>query len=85
VETLEDGLERARRESPFTRLTAMEPSGPQLAERLRTWAARVGVELVLVPNELWLTSRQEWDAFARGGRSCAWSSGTAAFARRGGG
>ena len=66
VETLEDGLERARRESPFTRLTAMEPSGPQLAERLRTWAARVGVELVLVPNELWLTSRQEWDAFARG-------------------
>ena len=64
--TFEEGLDAARTHDPFARLTVMEPSAPQLAARLRAWATSAAVALTVAPNELWLTTREEWEEFARG-------------------
>ena len=65
-ETLEAGLDAARAREPFTRLMLMEPSSPQLATRLRAWAKTAEVTAEFLPNELWLTTRTEWDEYVQG-------------------
>ena len=64
AETYEEGLSAACAAGSVTDLLAMEPSGPQLTTRLRAWAKSTGVHLEIVPNELWLTTREEWEEFA---------------------
>ncbi len=64
--TYEEGLTTAHGQSPITELVAMEPSAPQLTARLRTWAEQAGVSLSFIPNELWLTTRDEWEEFTSG-------------------
>lgn len=44
----------------------MEPAAPQLTARMQTWAEQTDVQLSIVPNELWLTTRDEWEEFASG-------------------
>ena len=64
--TFEEGLDAARTHGTFASLTVMEPSAPQLTARLQAWAESAAVTLEIVPNELWLTTRNEWEEFARG-------------------
>lgn len=64
--TYEEGLTAAQAQAPITHLLAMEPAAPQLTARMQTWAEQTGVQLSIVPNELWLTTRNEWQEFASG-------------------
>ena len=64
--TYEAGLTAAHQHAPITHLLAMEPSAPQLTARVRIWAEQAGVNLNFTPNELWLTTRDEWEEFASG-------------------
>ncbi|MFZ9141479.1 MAG: cryptochrome/photolyase family protein [Candidatus Limnocylindrus sp.] len=64
--TFEEGLTTARTKDSFATLTLMEPSAPQLTARLHAWASSAAVTLEITPNELWLTTREEWEEFARG-------------------
>ena len=64
--TYEEGLTAAHAQAPITHLLAMEPAAPQLTARMQTWAEQTGVQLSIVPNELWLTTRDEWEEFAGG-------------------
>ena len=66
ADTYEDGLAAAQAGAPITHLLAMEPAAPQLTARMQTWAEQTGVQLSIVPNELWLTTRDEWEEFASG-------------------
>ena len=65
-ETFEEGLDAARKGGAFASLTVMEPSAPQLTTRLHAWAESAAVTLEIAPNELWLTTREEWEEFAHG-------------------
>jgi len=62
----EEGLTAAHAQAPITHLLAMEPAAPQLTARMQTWAKKTSVQLSIVPNELWLTTRDEWEEFASG-------------------
>ena len=64
--TYEEGLTAAHAQAPITHLLAMEPAAPQLTARMQAWAEQTGVQLSIVPNELWLTTRDEWEEFASG-------------------
>ena len=66
AETYEEGLSAACAAGSVTNLLVMEPSGPQLTARLHAWAQSAGVRLEITPNELWLTTREEWEEFASG-------------------
>jgi deoxyribodipyrimidine photolyase-related protein len=53
-------------ETGADRLTVMAPTDHGYLERLRAATVGGGAELVVVPNELWLTSEEEFDAWADG-------------------
>jgi len=60
------GLRDLRTTAGIERLLLMEPASPEQLDEIRAAAAAESVELVVVPNELWLTSRGEWEAYRAG-------------------
>ena len=67
-DSLESGLQQLAKTYTIKQCTVMEPASPEDLTRLRAAVAAAGIELNVVPNALWLTSRTAWDEFREGRR-----------------
>lgn len=69
VEAFEDGLGTHLAAYPGRRIELMEPAEYGLAASLASAVGDLGGTLQLLPNELWLSSERDFDAWAAGRRS----------------
>jgi deoxyribodipyrimidine photolyase-related protein len=60
-----DGLAAASTRFGVSRWVVMEPASPEEIEPLQSAATAIGIEIEMVINELWLTSRDEWQSYRR--------------------
>jgi deoxyribodipyrimidine photolyase-related protein len=49
-------------------MVMMEPASPEQLDDIRAAATAASIELTVLPNELWITNREEWDAYRTGRR-----------------
>ncbi len=69
AETFSDGIGAYLKEHPGARLTLMQPAEHGVKTALADIIKQHGGGLNIVPNELWLSSEADWEAFARGRKS----------------
>ena len=66
AETLPAALTELHHRYQPSGLTVMDPAQPQERAAIESWGANCGVPISVVPNELWLTTREEWVEFRAG-------------------
>ena len=64
--SLRDALADLQARHTPAAVTAMDPAQPQDRADLEAWSEEAGIPLTVVENELWLTTRAEWQAFRSG-------------------
>ena len=67
-EEIADGIRSVAAAEGVARLVMMEPASPEQLDEIRAAANAASVELEVVPNELWITSREEWNSHRAGRR-----------------
>ena len=67
-EEIADGIRSVAAAEGAARLVMMEPASPEQLDEIRAAANAASVELEVVPNELWITSREEWNSHRAGRR-----------------
>jgi deoxyribodipyrimidine photolyase-related protein len=69
AETFSDGIQAYLKEHPGAQLTLMQPAEHGVGAALADIIKQYGGGLNIVPNELWLSSEADWEAFAHGRKS----------------
>ena len=66
TDSFEDGIGAHLRRYPGAKITVTQPADHGVAENLSRIVSRHGGSLTVVPDETWLSSQADWDAYARG-------------------